>query len=49
MGMLLKIKSEGPDWNPKRLKQLYHKNLPPLEDLPEYFVKLRNSNKLRRV
>lgn len=43
LGMLLKVKRETdfPEWDAKRLKELYHRELPPLEALPKEYRKER--------
>lgn len=37
LGMVLSIKSATAEWNPERLEGLYHRPLPDLEKLPEYY------------
>ena len=37
-GMVLFVKSQTSEWNPERLAELYHRRLPDLEELPEYYL-----------
>jgi hypothetical protein len=46
LGMQLWIKSQTSEWNPERLGQLYHRRLPELEPLPDYYLNLRKENRV---
>jgi len=39
--MLLSCKAESSEWDAKRLAELYHRRLPDLERLPQYYLEAR--------
>jgi predicted restriction endonuclease len=41
LGAQLQLKSESNEWNPERLAKLYHKRLPELEPLADYYLRER--------